>query len=206
MNENNSMSNIKAICVYCGSSPGTDPAFVGAAQSFGKILAENGVRLVYGGGSIGLMGAVAEAVLEHGGDALGIIPEFLTRKERPRQLAQETIVTRDMHERKQKMFEHADAFVALPGGIGTLEELVEQMTWAQLGRHKKPILVANINDYWNPFLTLIEHMRAQQFLPGTSRVDCLVANRVEEILPKLQQASQGVGEAEKTMVVPAERM
>ena len=160
------MSNIKAICVYCGSSPGTDPAFVGAAKNFGKILAENGVRLVYGGGSIGLMGAVAEAVLENGGDALGIIPEFLTRKERPRQLAQETIVTRDMHERKQKMFEHADAFVALPGGIGTLEELVEQMTWAQLGRHKKPILVANINGYWNPFLTLIEHMRSPAIPAG----------------------------------------
>jgi uncharacterized protein (TIGR00730 family) len=200
------MSKIKAICVYCGSSPGTDPAFVGAAQSFGKILAENGVRLIYGGGSIGLMGAVAEAVLEHGGDALGIIPEFLTRKERPRQLAQETIITRDMHERKQKMFEHADAFVALPGGIGTVEELVEQMTWAQLGRHKKPILVANINGYWNPFLTLIEHMRAQKFLPATSYVDCLVANRVEEILPKLQQATRDVSEAEKTMAVPAERM
>ena len=200
------MSKIKAICVYCGSSPGTDPAFVGAAQSFGKILAENGVRLIYGGGSIGLMGAVAEAVLEHGGDALGIIPEVLTRKERPRQLAQETIITRDMHERKQKMFEHADAFVALPGGIGTVEELVEQMTWAQLGRHKKPILVANINGYWNPFLTLIEHMRAQKFLPATSYVDCLVANRVEEILPKLQQATRDVSEAEKTMAVPAERM
>ena len=200
------MSKIKAICVYCGSSPGTDPAFVSAAQSLGKILAENGVRLVYGGGSVGLMGAVAEAVLDHGGDALGIIPDFLTRKERPRQLAQETIITRDMHERKQKMFDHADAFVALPGGIGTLEELVEQMTWAQLGRHKKPILVANINGYWNPFLTLIEHMRAQQFLPAMPRVDCLVANRVEEILPKLQQASRGVSEAEKTMAFPAERM
>jgi uncharacterized protein (TIGR00730 family) len=200
------MSKIKAICVYCGSSPGTDPAFVGAARSFGKILAENGVRLVYGGGSVGLMGAVAEAVLEHGGDALGIIPEFLTRRERPKALAQETIVTRDMHERKQKMFEHADAFVALPGGIGTLEELVEQMTWAQLGRHKKPILVANINGYWNPFLTLIAHMRDQKFLPEISRVDCLVANRVEDILPKLQQASRDVTDTEKTMAIPAERM
>jgi hypothetical protein len=206
MNENDSMSKIKAICVYCGSSPGTDPAFVSAAQSFGKILAENGIRLVYGGGSVGLMGAVAEAVLKNGGDSLGIIPEFLTRRERPRQLAQETIVTRDMHERKQKMFDYADAFVALPGGIGTLEELVEQMTWAQLGRHKKPILVANINGYWDPFLTLIEHMRDQKFLPETSRVDCLVANRVEEILPKLQQASRDISEADKAMAIPAERM
>jgi uncharacterized protein (TIGR00730 family) len=206
MNENDSMSKIKAICVYCGSSPGTDPAFVSTAQSFGKILAKNGVRLVYGGGSIGLMGAVAEAVLEHGGDALGIIPEFLTRKERPRQLAQKTIITRDMHERKQKMFDNADAFVALPGGIGTLEELVEQMTWAQLGRHKKPILVANINGYWDPFLTLIDHMRTQQFLPAAPRVDCLVANRVEEILPKLQQASRDVSDDDKAMAIPAERM
>src|SRR5580692_12942911 len=164
MNENNSMSNIKAICVYCGSSPGTDPAFVGAAQSFGKILAENGVRLVYGGGSIGLMGAVAEAVLEHGGDALGIIPEFLTRKERPRQLAQETIITRDMHERKQKMFEHADAFVALPGGIGTLEELVEQMTWQQLGRHSKPVLLANIDGFWAPLRALFDDMDRHGFI------------------------------------------
>ena len=139
------MSKINAICVYCGSSPGTEPAFIEAAQKFGKILAENGVRLVYGGGSVGLMGALAEAVLEHGGEVTGIIPEFLTKRERPRRLAQELIVTRDMHERKRTMFERADAFVALPGGLGTLEELVEQLTWVQLGRHKKPILIANIS-------------------------------------------------------------
>ena len=137
LHEWDSMSKIKAICVYCGSSPGTDPAFVQTARGFGKILAENGVRLVYGGGSIGLMGALASSVIEHGGAATGIIPEFLTAKERPKRLAQEQIVTRDMHERKQTMFDRADAFVALPGGLGTLEELVEQMTWAQLGRHTK---------------------------------------------------------------------
>ena len=132
---------------------------------FGKILAENGVRLVYGGGSIGLMGALADAVLEHGGEVTGIIPEFLTAEERPLRLAQELIVTRDMHERKRTMFERADAFVALPGGIGTLEELVEQMTWAQLGRHKKPILIANINGFWDPLLALIKHMRELDFVP-----------------------------------------
>ncbi len=120
---------------------------------FGKILAQNGVRLVYGGGSVGLMGALAGAVLEHGGEVTGIIPEFLTAQGAaasgsPRNM----IVTRDMHERKRTMFERADAFVALPGGIGTLEELVEQLTWAQLGRHKKPILVANINGFWDPLL------------------------------------------------------
>jgi uncharacterized protein (TIGR00730 family) len=200
------MSKINALCVYCGSSPGTDPAFVETAQNFGKILAENDIRLVYGGGSTGLMGALAEAVLNHGGDVTGIIPEFLTTKERPRRLAQELIVTRDMHERKRTMFERADGFVALPGGIGTLEELVEQLTWAQLGRHKKPILLANINGYWDPLLSLIAHMRTQEFLPATPRVDCLVAHRVEDILPKLRDAARDVSEAEKTMAVPAERM
>ena len=200
------MSKINALCVYCGSSPGTDPAFVEAAHGFGKILAENDIRLVYGGGSTGLMGALAEAVLNHGGDVTGIIPEFLTTKERPRRLAQELIVTRDMHERKRTMFERADGFVALPGGIGTLEELVEQLTWAQLGRHKKPILLANINGYWDPLLSLIAHMRTQEFLPATPRVDCLVAHRVEDILPKLRDAARDVSEAEKTMAVPAERM
>jgi uncharacterized protein (TIGR00730 family) len=200
------MSKINALCVYCGSSPGTDPAFVETARSFGKILAENGTRLVYGGGSTGLMGALAEAVLKNGGDVTGIIPEFLTNREKPRRLAQELIVTRDMHERKRKMFERADGFVALPGGIGTLEELVEQLTWAQLGRHRKPILLANIKGYWDPLLTLIDHMRTLEFLPAAPRVDCLVADRVEDILPKLREAARDVTDAEKSMAVPAERM
>jgi uncharacterized protein (TIGR00730 family) len=200
------MSKINAVCVYCGSSPGTDPVFVETAQKFGKILAESGVRLVYGGGSIGLMGAIAEAVRKHGGEATGIIPEFMTRREQPRRLAQELIVTRDMHERKRTMFERADAFVALPGGIGTLEEVVEQLTWAQLGRHKKPILFANINGYWNPLLALIAHMRDLEFMPGAMRVNFLVADRVEDILPMLREAARSVTEADEKMAVPAERM
>jgi uncharacterized protein (TIGR00730 family) len=201
------MSKINAICVYCGSSPGTDPAFVEAARDFGKILAQNGIRLVYGGGSIGLMGAVASSVIEHGGAATGIIPEFLTAKERPRRLAQEQIITRDMHERKRTMFDRADAFVALPGGIGTLEELVEQMTWAQLGRHKKPILIANINGFWDPLLSLLAHMRMAGLVPPPSRgVDLLVVERVADILPKLQEALRSVGEEQKKMAVPAERL
>jgi len=159
------MSEINALCVYCGSSTGTDPAFVKTAQDFGRILAQNGIHLVYGGGSIGLMGAIASSVIEHGGHVTGVIPEFLTVAERPQRLAQELIVTRDMHERKRTMFERADAFVALPGGLGTLEELVEQMTWAQLGRHKKPILVANVNGFWDPLLTLIAHMRTLALVP-----------------------------------------
>jgi uncharacterized protein (TIGR00730 family) len=201
------MSKINAICVYCGSSPGTDPAFLEAARDFGKILADAGIRLVWGGGSVGLMGAIAASVIEHGGAATGIIPEFLTAKEKPRRLAQEQIVTRDMHERKRTMFERADAFVALPGGIGTLEELVEQMTWAQLGRHKKPILIANINGFWDPLLSLLAHMRMAGLVPPPSRgVDLLVVERVADILPKLNEAVRGVGEEQKKIAVPAERL
>ena len=138
------MSEIKSMCVYCASGPGTNPAFINAAHRFGKILAENRVRLVYGGGSIGLIGALAESALDHGGQVTGIIPDFLVSREHMCERAQERIITRDMHERKRIMFERADAFVALPGGVGTLEELVEQLTWAQLGRHMKPILIANV--------------------------------------------------------------
>jgi uncharacterized protein (TIGR00730 family) len=129
------MSKIKTVCVYCGSGPGTNPHFVEAAIALGKAFAENGIRLVYGGGSIGLMGAIATSVLDHGGSVTGIIPDFLTARENALTRVQEMIVTPDMHERKRLMFERSDAFVALPGGIGTLEELVEQMTWQQLGRH-----------------------------------------------------------------------
>jgi uncharacterized protein (TIGR00730 family) len=200
------MSKINALCVYCGSSPGNDPAFAAAARAFGKILAENKVRLIYGGGSVGLMGVLAESVVAHGGQATGIIPEFLTKRERPRQLSQELIVTADMHARKRVMFERADGFVALPGGIGTLEEVVEQLTWAQLGRHNKPILFANINGYWDPLLALIEHMRAVEFLPASLSVDFLVAARVEDIVPKMREAARKAAETERPMAVPAERL
>jgi uncharacterized protein (TIGR00730 family) len=200
------MSKINALCVYCGSSPGTDPAFATAAHAFGKILAENKVRLIYGGGSVGLMGTLAHAVLDHGGEVTGVIPEFLTRRERPRRVPQELIVTPDMHGRKRVMFERADGFVALPGGIGTLEEVVEQLTWAQLGRHKKPILVANIKDYWDPLLRLIEHMRTVKFVPPTYEVNFLVAERVEDILPKMREAARKLAEVERPMAVPAERL
>ena len=201
------MNKINALCVYCGSSVGADPAFADAARSFGKILAASGVRLVYGGGSIGLMGVLAKSVINHGGEVTGVIPEFLTAQERPRRLAQEQIVTRDMHERKRTMFERADAFVALPGGLGTLEELVEQMTWAQLGRHKKPILVANINGFWDPLLALVDHMRALGLVPPPARgVNLLVAERIEDVLPKLREAARTGAEAEKRMAVPVDRL
>jgi uncharacterized protein (TIGR00730 family) len=183
------MSKIRTVCVYCGSGPGTNPRFVEAAKAFGKILAENGIRLVYGGGSIGLMGAVATAALDHGGMVTGIIPDFLTIRENALKRVQELIVTPDMHERKRLMFEHSDAFVALPGGIGTLEELVEQLTWQQLGRHSKPVLLANVEGFWEPLFALLAHMRATQFIRPSLAVDILKAERVEEILPRLKEAA-----------------
>jgi uncharacterized protein (TIGR00730 family) len=192
------MSTIRRICVYCGSGSGSDPAFAQAARAFGKILADNRIGLVYGGGAIGLMGEIANAVLDAGGEAIGVIPRFLVNREHKLNRG-EVIVTRDMHERKQAMFEHADAFVALPGGVGTLEEVVEQMTWAQLGRHKKPILLANINRFWDPLCALLDHMEQLQFIRGGLEVRYLVADRVEDILPKLLDATHGLSEADKQM-------
>jgi len=183
------MNKIKTVCVYCGSGPGTNPRFVEAAIALGKALAESGIRLVYGGGSIGLMGAVATSVLDHGGTVTGIIPGFLTARENALKRVQELIVTPDMHERKRLMFEHSDAFVALPGGIGTLEELVEQLTWQQLGRHSKPVLLANIEGFWEPLLALLAHMRETQFIRASLAVDILKAERVEDIVPRLQAAA-----------------
>src|SRR5580700_5407746 len=201
------MSEIKSICVYCGSGPGANPAFMQAAREFGRILADNDIRLVYGGGSAGLMGACAEAVLDHGGFVTGIIPEFLTDREHMLMRAQERIITADMHERKRLMFERADAFVALPGGVGTLEELVEQLTWAQLGRHRKPILIADIDHFWDPLCVLLDHMERLQFIRAGLSVNLLVADRIEDVLPKLKAAVRELTEPETAMQTAAvERM
>ena len=177
------MSTIKTVCVYCGSGPGTNPRFTEGAKAFGKALAENNIRLVYGGGSLGLMGSVATSVLDHGGTVTGIIPDFLRMRENALTRVQEMIVTPDMHERKRLMFEHSDGFVALPGGVGTLEELVEQLTWKQLGRHAKPVLLANIDNFWEPLFSLLSHMRQRSSSapasrstssrPNASRTSCL---------------------------------
>ena len=197
------MSLIHTICVYCGSGPGRNPAFLAAARKFGEILARNRVRLVYGGGSLGLMGELANAVLDNGGEVTGIIPEFLTGREKKLARAQEVIVTRDMHERKRFMFERADAFVALPGGIGTLEETVEQMTWAQLGRHKKPIILANIEGFWDPLCALLDHMAELAFIRPGLMVEPIVVDRVEDILPRARAAVAKLSEAEKREAEPS---
>ncbi len=199
MNRPEKHGKIAKICVYCGSGAGTDPAYVAAAIEFGALMAKSGIGLVYGGGGDGMMGAVARAVLDNGGTVTGIIPEFLTRREHALRGAQELIVTKDMHERKRLMFELADAFVAMPGGVGTLEELVEQLTWAQLGRHKKPILIANIKGFWQPLCALLDHMTALNFIRPGMDFELLVTDEVADILPKLWKAMETVPEKAKDM-------
>lgn len=179
---------IRSICVYCGSQPGRDPAYMEAGRNLGKSFAENGIRLVYGGGTKGIMGAVASGVLSNGGEVTGIIPEFLVDMEATRHsLGQlnELVITKDMHERKHMMFERADAFVTLPGGIGTVEEIVEIMTWAQLGRHAKPMVFANINGFWDPMLELIRHMRDQGFIHRAHLLNPLVIDQIGGIVPAI---------------------
>lgn len=186
------MGTISSICVYCGAGSGTDPAHMAAATALGRILAEEKIRLIYGGGTIGMMGAVSKAVLEHGGQVTGIIPRFLLDMEASHaelERLDELILTEDMHERKRTMFDKADAFIALPGGIGTLEELVEQLTWAQLGRHKKPVLLANINNFWQPLIELIAHMQDEAYIREGFEVDFLNSDDVDRIVPLLRKAA-----------------
>jgi uncharacterized protein (TIGR00730 family) len=187
------MPAIQTVCVYCGSGFGSDPVFVQTAAELGRRMGEQGISLVYGGGNVGLMGTVARSVLDHGGYVTGIIPDFLKSREKLLDDVQETIVVSDMHTRKRLMFEKADAFVALPGGIGTLEELVEQMTWAQLGQHTKPILLLSVKGFWKPLLTLVAHMREQGFIRPGLELNYLVAERVEEVLPMLEASARRVG-------------
>ncbi|GJE29022.1 LOG family protein [Methylobacterium organophilum] len=199
------MARLTSVCVYCGSGFGTDPAFREAAATLGRDIAEAGLSLVYGGGNVGLMGTVAGAVLDHGGHVTGIIPDFLKSRERMLDAVQETIVVDDMHTRKKLMFDRADAFVALPGGIGTLEELVEQLTWAQLGQHTKPILLLSTNAFWAPLLTLLDHMRETGFLRAGLDPRYLVTEDVAQVIPLLRQAAAQQGEAPERERLVAER-
>ncbi len=158
------MAELRSICVYCGSNAGRQPEYAEAAERLGRDMAEAGIDLVYGGGDVGLMGIVARSVLAHGGKVVGIIPQFLKDREVMLHEVSELIVTNDMHERKRIMFDRSDAFVALPGGIGTLEEVIEVMTWAQLEQHSKPILIANINGFWDPLIEVFSRMTKDGFL------------------------------------------
>ena len=187
------MKNPLSICVYCGSGFGTDPAFKSAANELGKSMADAGIRLVYGGGHVGLMGEVAKAVKDNGGYVTGIIPRFLKDREIMFEDADENIVVDDMHTRKRLMFEKSDAFVALPGGVGTLEELIEQLTWAQLGRHTKPIVIADIKGFWRPLLTLMAHMRNFDFIREGLEVNYAVAEHARDIVPMIDAKLRHTG-------------
>lgn len=198
------MGILASICVYCGSGTGSNPAHAEAARLLGYTMARAGIRLVYGGGSVGLMGTVSRSVLDSGGAVTGIIPAFLQSRERVMPDLTELIVTADMHERKMLMFERADAFVALPGGVGTLEELVEQMTWAQLGRHSKPVLIGNIDGFWDSLIALLDQMRRERFIRYGMDVRFLVADRAEDIVPMLEEAAAARAQPELDLTADAE--
>jgi hypothetical protein len=182
----NNPRRLQSICVYCASSNAVDPRYVAAAEAFGAILAREGVRLVYGGGGVGLMGASARAAQAAGGQVLGVIPHFLTSHERPLKTV-ETVIVNSMHERKMMMFEASDAFAILPGGIGTLEEVVELLSWRRLGLHAKPIAFLNIDGFWDPLFALFQHIHDQKLIPPEFR-DCWTSvDRVEALLPALRE-------------------
>src|SRR5271166_884592 len=200
------MNSIRNVCVYCGSGDGNDARFGEAAEGLGRILAAEGVGLVYGGGGDGLMGRLARSTIAAGGYVTGIIPSFLIREEHALTAAHDLIVVEDMHERKQAMFDRADAFVALPGGIGTLEELVEQMTWAQLNRHAKPIVIVNIEEFWRPLLSLLAHMHLEGFIREGFELRYMVAEKIEDVVPMLRAAERRSAEREPQGAVSPRNM
>lgn len=182
------MNTIRSICVYCGSSPGNNELYMKAGRILGRSIAQAGLELIYGGGGRGIMGAVADGALRGGGKVTGIIPRFLMNKEATEAALQRLdtlIVTDDMHQRKHAMFEKSDAFVALPGGIGTVEEIIEIMTWAQLGHHRKPIVFGNVAGFWNPMVALLDHMRGEGFIHTGHLVQPLVVDAPEAIVPAI---------------------
>lgn len=177
---------VDSICLYCGSSNAADPDFLDAATEFGRTLAQNGVRLVYGGGGIGLMGRAAKACHEAGGKVLGIMPDFLRKREVLYDDV-ETVVVRNMHERKMLMFQESDAFVVAPGGIGTLEEIVELISWRRLDLHQKPTIFLNLKGFWNPFFDLIGHTVDERLTPPTLEQTWISVDRVADVLPALER-------------------
>jgi uncharacterized protein (TIGR00730 family) len=177
--------SIKSLCVFCGSSSGATSAYKETATLFGKALAKNGIRLVYGGGSVGLMGVVATAALQNGGEVIGVIPKFLADKELALPTVSNLHVVGSMHERKALMSDLSDGFVALPGGVGTLEELFEVFTWAQLGLHTKPCGVLNVDGYYNSLIEFLKHTVDQRFMKEQNFQMLLVDENSERLMEKM---------------------
>jgi uncharacterized protein (TIGR00730 family) len=186
------MRPIRSLCVLCGSREGIDPDYRRAAARLGRLMAERNVRLVYGGGSIGLMGVIADSVLSQGGEVIGVIPEFLVRYEVGHQRLSDLVVTTSMHERKRQMFEMADAFVVLPGGLGTLDETFEVITWKQLGLHRAPIVVIDAAGFWKPLKGLVDAVIAGGFAhPAIAELFTVVASP-NEVFAALEAAPQPI--------------
>jgi uncharacterized protein (TIGR00730 family) len=177
------VKNIKRLCVYCGSGPGTNPLYVQEARILGRALAEAGIGLVYGAGGNGLMGTIARTAVEHGGHVTGIIPASLIERENAFEGLSDRHVVASLHERKMMMYSMSDGFVALPGGLGTLEELVEQLTWVQLGHHGKPVIIVNTAGYWNLLLELFEQMRETRFIREGLETQYEVVEDAADVVP-----------------------
>jgi uncharacterized protein (TIGR00730 family) len=175
-----------SVCLFCGSSNSADPDFLAGAAAFGRQLADEGVRLVYGGGGIGLMGAAARATHEAGGRVFGVIPDFLRRKEVVYDDV-ETVVVDNMHDRKRMMFEASDAFAVFPGGVGTLEEVIELISWRRLELHNKPIVFADLKGFWQPFFKLIDHTVAERVTPDWLPATWASVTRAEDVLPCIRR-------------------
>ena len=180
------MHCMKSICVYCGANTGFDEAYAEAGKAFARELGKRNFNLVYGAGNVGLMGIIADEALASGVHVTGVIPTFLKEKEVCHTEIQEVLVTETMHERKAIMEERSDAFVALPGGFGTLDELAEILTWAQLGLHHKPIALLNVNDYFTPLITFVDHVMEQGFLKKENRGLLIDANSVDDLFEKIE--------------------
>lgn len=182
------MTDIRSLCVLCGSHEGNDPAYRRAAVRLGQLMAKRGVRLVYGAGSIGLMGVIADAVIDAGGEVIGVIPDFLVRYEVGHSRLTDLVITDSMHERKRRMFEMADAFVVLPGGLGTLDETFEIVTWKQLRLHDSPIIILDVNGYWSPLLALVHATIRGGFAHPAIAELIAVAETPEQLFEMLETA------------------
>lgn len=176
---------MKSICVFCGSNPGTNPAYAAAARELGTLLAKSNITLVYGGGNVGLMGIVADASLAAGGKVIGVIPDFLMRKEVGHAGLTRMEIVETMHERKQKMADLSDGFIALPGGMGTLEEMAEILTWGQLGLHQKPFGLMNTAGYYQSLIQMFDQMVQEQFLHSENRSMVLTSDEPADLLQKM---------------------
>jgi hypothetical protein len=181
---------VRRVCVFCGASSGRLPAYAGAARAFGAALADRGLGLVYGGGRVGLMGAVADGALAAGGEVIGVIPQELVDRELAHSGVTELRVVASLHERKALMAELSDAFVALPGGFGTLDELMEQLTWLQLGLHDKPVALFDVEGYWRPLIALARHTTEEGFVRESDLAAIAVGDDPGGVIDRLERMTR----------------